>query len=30
VVVVNLDGFTVCPQRLRDDLLTEGTVNEKN
>ena len=30
VVVVNLDGLADFPQRLSDDLSTEGTVDEKD
>jgi hypothetical protein len=30
VVVVNLDGLADLPQRLSDDLPTEGTVDEEN
>ena len=30
VVIVNLDGFADFPQRLSDDLPTQGTVDEKN
>ena len=30
VVVVNLDGLADLPQRLSDDLLTEGAVDEKD
>jgi hypothetical protein len=30
MVVMNLDGFADFPQRLSDDFLTKGTVDEKN
>jgi hypothetical protein len=30
VVVVNLDRLTDIPERLSDDLPTEGTVDEKD
>jgi hypothetical protein len=30
VVIVDLDGLADFPQRLRDDLPTKGTVDEKN